>query len=200
MAQVEFFFDLVSPYSYLAHYELQKIVARHKADIIWRPVLLGAILKETGNIAPIQVPAKGRYMLHDLQKWAAHYQLPFQMNPFFPINTVQLMRGALVMQQEGQAAFLHYLDTVYKAMFVAPRNLNDPQEVIATLQDAGLDPALMQKRMAEDEIKNKLRAETEEAVARGVFGAPTFFVNNEMYWGQDRILFVEEALKKDKKI
>lgn len=199
MAQVEFFFDLVSPYSYLAHYELQKIVARYKADIIWRPVLLGAILKETGNIAPIQVPAKGRYMLHDLQKWAAHYQLPFQMNPFFPINTVQLMRGALVMQQEGQAAFLHYLDAVYKAMFVAPRNLNDPQEVIATLQDAGLDPALMQKRMAEDEIKNKLRAETEEAVARGVFGAPTFFVDHEMYWGQDRLLFVEEALKKGEK-
>lgn len=198
MAQVEFYFDVGSPYSYFAHYELQKIAARHQAEIIWRPILLGAVLKETGNIPPLQVPAKGRYVLSDLQKWATHYQLPFQMNPSFPINTIQLMRGAVAMQQQGQAAFLHYLDVVFKAMFVEPRNLNDPQEVAATFQEAGLDLAFIQKRIGEDEIKNKLRTETEVAVARGIFGAPTFFVGDEMYWGQDRLLFVEEALAKAK--
>lgn len=196
MAQVEFLFDIGSPYSYFAYYELQKIAARHQAEIIWRPILLGAVLKAAENAPPIQVPAKGRYMLSDLQKWATHYQLPFQMNPVFPVNTVPLMRAAIVMQQQGQEAFLHYLDVAFKAMFVEPRNLNDPQEVAATFKEAGLDPDLMQQRISEDEIKNKLRANTENAVARGVFGAPTFFVGDEMYWGQDRLLFVEEALSK----
>lgn len=196
MAQVELFFDVGSPYSYLAYYELPKVAARHQADIIWRPVLLGAILKATGNSSPATVPAKRNYSSKDLKRWAARYQIPFQHNQFFPINTLQLMRGAVGMQMHESKDFLKYLDAVFNGMFREPRNLGEPEEFVRTLKEAGIDPDLVLKLAAMDEVKNKLRTETEAAIDRGLFGAPTFFVGNEMYWGQDRLLFVEEALAK----
>lgn len=196
MAQVEFLFDVGSPYSYLAYYELQKIAARQKAEILWRPILLGGVFKATGNSSPASLPAKSRYMRKDLQRWAAYYQTPYQDNPAFPINTLLLMRGAVGMQKRGTADLLNYLNVIFKAMFTEPRDLNDPQNVAKTLQDAGIDPQLVLNLANDEEVKNQLKANTEAAVARGVFGAPSFFVGNELYWGQDRLQFVEAALAK----
>lgn len=196
MAKVEFFFDFGSPYTYLAYYELPKIVARQNAEIIWRPILLGGILKATGNSSPANVPAKRAYSFKDLHRWSARYGIPFQHNKFFPINTLQLMRGAVGMQMHEPQIFLRYLDAVFNGMFRNPRNLGDEGEFIATLQEAGIDPDLVLKLAAMEEVKNKLKTETESAVARGLFGAPTFIVGDDMYWGQDRLLFVEEALAK----
>ncbi|MGN7101129.1 2-hydroxychromene-2-carboxylate isomerase [Ralstonia holmesii] len=194
MKQVEFFFDVGSPYSYLAYHQLPKIAQAKGADIVWRPMLLGGVFQATGNSSPATIPAKGRYSNVDLERWAKHFGVPIQQNPHFPINTLQLMRGAVGMQLRSDAEFHRYLAAIFSAMFEHPRNLSDLQELAAVLEAAGISPALMLELVQDDRIKQTLRKTTEEAVARGVFGAPTFFVGDEMFWGQDRLHFVEAAL------
>lgn len=194
MKQVEFFFDVGSPYSYLAYHQLPTIAQAKGADIVWRPMLLGGVFQATGNSSPATIPAKGRYSNVDLERWAKHFGVPIQQNPHFPINTLQLMRGAVGMQLRSDAEFHRYLAAIFSAMFEHPRNLGDLQELAAVLEAAGISPALMLELVQDDRIKQTLRKTTEEAVARGVFGAPTFFVGDEMFWGQDRLHFVEAAL------
>lgn len=194
MKQVEFFFDVGSPYSYLAYHQLPKIAQAKGADIVWRPMLLGGVFQATGNGSPATIPAKGRYSNVDLERWAKHFGVPIQQNPHFPINTLQLMRGAVGMQLRSDAEFHRYLAAIFSAMFEHPRNLGDLQELAAVLEAAGISLALMLELVQDDRIKQTLRKTTEEAVARGVFGAPTFFVGDEMFWGQDRLHFVEAAL------
>jgi 2-hydroxychromene-2-carboxylate isomerase len=194
MKQVEFFFDVGSPYSYLAYHQLPKIAQAKGADIVWRPMLLGGVFQATGNGSPATIPAKGRYSNVDLERWAKHFGVPIQQNPHFPINTLQLMRGAVGMQLRSDAEFHRYLAAIFSAMFEHPRNLGDLQELAAVLEAAGISLPLMLELVQDDRIKQALRKTTEEAVARGVFGAPTFFVGDEMFWGQDRLHFVEAAL------
>lgn len=194
MKQVEFFFDVGSPYSYLAYHQLPKIAQAKGAQIVWRPMLLGGVFQATGNSSPATIPAKGHYSNVDLERWAKHFGVPIQQNPHFPINTLQLMRGAVGMQLRSEAEFHRYLAAIFSAMFEHPRNLGDLQELAAVLEAAGISPALMLELVQDDRIKQTLRKTTEEAVARGVFGAPTFFVGDEMFWGQDRLHFVEAAL------
>ena len=191
---VEFFFDFGSPYTYLAYHQLPKIAAQHGAQIIWCPILLGGVFQATGNHSPMEVPAKGRYSLLDLQRWAKRFGVPLQMNPHFPINTLHLMRGAVAIQMQGEAAFQRYLAAVFSAMFEKPRNLNQPEEVAAVLAGIGMDPAAFMGHINDPAVKEKLKANTAAAVQRGVFGAPTFFVGDQQFWGQDRLDFVEQAL------
>ena len=194
MKQVEFFFDVGSPYSYLAYDQLPKIAQATGAEIIWRPMLLGGVFQATGNSSPATIPAKGHYSNIDLERWAKSFGVPIQQNPHFPINTLQLMRGAVGMQLRSEAEFHRYLAAIFSAMFEHPRNLGDLKELAAVLEAAGISPALMMELVQDDHVKQTLRKTTEEAVARGVFGAPTFFVGNDMFWGQDRLHFVEQAL------
>ena len=192
--QVEFLFDVGSPYSYLAYHQLPKIAKAKGATILWRPVLLGGLFQATGNRSPIEVPAKGRYSIIDLQRWANVYGVRLTMNPHFPINTLSLMRGAVAMQMAGDAELQSYLEVIFSAMFEVPRNMNDPAEVAAVLQAGGFDPASFMESISASEVKEKLKSNTADAVARGAFGAPTFFVGEDMFWGQDRLQFVEAAL------
>ena len=192
--QVEFLFDLGSPYSYLAYHQLPKMTKAKGATILWRPVLLGGLFQATGNRSPIEVPAKGRYSMIDLQRWADVYGVRLTMNPHFPINTLSLMRGAVAMQMAGDAELQSYLEVIFSAMFEVPRNMNDPAEVAAVLQACGFDPASFMESISASEVKEKLKSNTADAVARGAFGAPTFFVGEDMFWGQDRLQFVEAAL------
>ena len=194
MKQVEFFFDVGSPYSYLAYHQLPNIAQAKGAEIIWRPMLLGGVFQATGNSSPATIPAKGHYSNIDLERWAKSFGVPIQQNPHFPINTLQLMRGAVGMQLRSEAEFHRYLAAIFSAMFEHPRNLGDLKELAAVLEAAGISPALMMELVQDDHVKQTLRKTTEEAVARGVFGAPTFFVGNDMFWGQDRLHFVEQAL------
>jgi 2-hydroxychromene-2-carboxylate isomerase len=194
MKQVEFFFDVGSPYSYLAYHQLPKIARAKGAEIVWRPMLLGGVFQATGNSSPATIPAKGQYSNIDLERWAKHFGVPIQQNPHFPINTLQLMRCAVGMQLRSDAEFHRYLAAIFSAMFEHPRNLGDLQELAAVLEAAGISPALMLELVQDDRVKQALRKTTEEAVARGVFGAPTFFVGDAMFWGQDRLHFVEAAL------
>ncbi|MGZ5155343.1 MAG: 2-hydroxychromene-2-carboxylate isomerase [Caldimonas sp.] len=191
---VEYFFDFGSPTSYLAWTQLPKIAAETGAGIVWRPMLLGGVFKATGNASPVSVPAKGRWMNADIARWAARYGVPFRFNPHFPINTLTLMRGATGLQMRQPADFARYLDVVHRAMWEAPANLGDPAVLAAILAEAGFDADRFMALVADPQVKARLVATTEEAVARGVFGAPTFFVGDDMFFGQDRLDFVREAL------
>lgn len=189
---VEFFFDVGSPASYVAYRRLPAIAARTGATIAYQPFLLGGVFKATGNHSPAEIPAKGAWTSVDLARHAERHGVPFARNPFFPINTLHLMRGAAGLQDDPR--FIGYLDAVFDAMWREPRNLGDPAEMPAVLARAGIEEDAFTALIGADATKARLKATTEAAVARGAFGAPTFFVGDAMYFGQDRLDWVEEAL------
>ena len=192
---VEFFYDFGSPTVYLAATQLPDIAASVGATIDWRPMLLGGVFKSTGNQSPVVVPAKAAYMNNDLKRFAKRYGVPFRFNPHFPINTLALMRGAVAYQDDAVASST-YRDAIFMAIWVEARNLNEPDVIGQVLSDAGLDPAELMNRIGQQTVKDQLIANTEEAVNRGVFGAPTFFVGEQMFFGQDRLDFVAEAISR----
>jgi 2-hydroxychromene-2-carboxylate isomerase len=191
--RLEYFFDYVSPFSYLADTQLPGLAERTGAEILYRPMLLGGVMKATGNSPPISVPAKGAYMSKDIARWTQRYGVGFQFNPSFPINTVTPMRCALVTLEDGGFPAFHR--AIFDAMWKEPENLGDAEVLRQVIEKAGLDAGRILERAGEQPVKDKLRANTEEAVSRGAFGAPTFFVGDEIFWGNDRIDFVEEALR-----
>jgi 2-hydroxychromene-2-carboxylate isomerase len=192
---VEFYFDVGSPAAYLAWMQLPKIARETGREIEYRPFLLGGVFQATGNKSPMEVPAKGQYMIDDLQRFARRYGVPFAHNPHFPINTLMLMRGAIGLQLREPARMVPYVDAVYRALWVDGKNMNDPATVAGVLKGAGFDPEKLLALAADPAVKDALKAATQEAVSRGVFGAPTFFVGKDMFWGQDRLDFVKEALQ-----
>ena len=191
---IDFWFDFGSPTTYLAHTQLPRIAAETGAALRYRPMLLGGVFKATGNASPVSVPAKGRWMGQDLVRWAAHWGVPFAFNPHFPINTLTLMRGAAGLQLRRPELFARYTDAVFHAMWVQPRNLGDAAEVAAVVEGIGMSATDFMALVGDAEVKARLVAETDEAVARGVFGAPTCFVGEQMHFGQDRLEFVRAAL------
>lgn len=194
---LEFYFDYGSPYSYLADTQVEAIAQRAGATLVRKPMLLGGVFKATGNHSPAELPQKSAWSAFDMPMWARHYGVPFQRNPFFPVNTLALMRGAAAAQIDG--LFERYHPAVFKAMWVDGRNLNDMKEVAAVLNSAGLDAGKFGARIQDQDVKDRPKATTEEAVARGVFGAPTCFVDKMMFFGNDRLPFVEMALKEELK-
>lgn len=192
---VEFFFDVGSPTTYLAWTQLPALCAKAGATLVYRPTLLGGVFQATGNASPANVAAKGRYMNDDMARFAERYGVPLVVNPHFPINTLTLMRGAAGVQLRMPARLDDYLRGVFKAMWVDGLNMNDPAVAGRALHAAGFDPAEIIALTNDAEVKAALRATTEEAVARGVFGAPTMFVGDTMFFGQDRLDFVREALQ-----
>jgi 2-hydroxychromene-2-carboxylate isomerase len=193
--RVEFFFDFGSPTSYLAYTQLPRIVRECAGELVWRPMLLGGVFKATGNASPAMIPAKGRWMFDDIARHAQQYGVPFAFNPAFPVNTLTLMRGAVGMQMTQPDRFEHYVDAMYRAMWEAPCNLGDPEVLAPTLAAAGFDAAAFMALVGNPDVKAKLIANTDEAVARGAFGAPTCFVGKDMFFGQDRLEFVRAALR-----
>ena len=192
---VEFFFDFGSPTAYLAWTQLPRLAAECGAELVYRPMLLGGVFKATGNASPVSVPAKGRWMGQDMARWARRYNVSFSRNPYFPINTLTLMRGAAGLQLRQPDEFERYCGVIYRAMWLQPRNLGEPAVLAAVLTDAGFDAEAFMALVGDAEVKARLVATTEEAVTRGVFGAPTCFVGEDMFFGQDRLDFVREALQ-----
>jgi 2-hydroxychromene-2-carboxylate isomerase len=190
---LEFYFDYGSPYSYLADTQVEAIVRRSGGTLVRKPMLLGGVFKSTGNHSPAELPQKSTWSAFDMPLWARHYGVPFQRNPFFPINTLALMRGAAAAQIDG--TFELYHPAMFRAMWVDGRNLNEMKEVAAVLTAAGLDAQKLASRIQDQDVKDRLKATTDEAVVRGVFGAPTSFVDDKMFFGNDRLPFVELALK-----
>ena len=190
--RVEFYFDVGSPSGYLAWTQLPAIAREAGAEIDYRPILLGGIFKATGNTSPAEVPAKGRYLSMDLARFARRYDVPLVYNSAFPINTIGLMRGAVAAQQAGQLEA--YLDVIYPAFWARDVDLGKPEEVVRCLREGDLDAEFLMRRTQEDDVKAALRQQSDAAVARGLFGIPTMFVDDEMFFGQDRLEFVREAL------
>jgi 2-hydroxychromene-2-carboxylate isomerase len=191
---VEFFFDVGSPASYLAWTQLPGLCERAGATLRVRPMLLGGVFQATGNASPMAVPAKGSYTFVDLARHAKRYGVVLRMNPHFPINTLNLMRAASGVQAHAPQRFQEFLAAVFNAIWVDAVNLNDAALAAKVLADAGFDAVQVFGWAAEADVKAVLRSNTEEAVSRGVFGAPTMFVGSEMFFGQDRLEFVREAL------
>lgn len=191
---VDFYFDFGSPAAYLAWTQLPKICADTGAQLSWKPMLLGGVFQATGNRAPMTVPLKGSYLFVDLARFARRYGVPLKFNPNFPINTLTLMRAAAGLQMRGDARFEDYCAAMFRAIWVDAQNMNDPAVVAAVLTSAGFEPQALLALSSEQAVKDELKAVTEAAVQRGVFGAPTFFVADQMFWGQDRLDFVREAL------
>ncbi len=192
--QLDFYFDFGSPTAYLAHKRLQQLADEYGLEINYQPILLVGLFKATGNTSPVAIPAKGQYMLgHDLPRFAKRYGVALNFNPHFPINTLNLMRGALAAQRMG--CFEPYLNAVYDAVWVDGKNMGEPEVVAEVLTAAGLDAEGLMALSQDPEVKAELVSNTEAAVERGAFGAPTMFIGDEMFFGQDRLDFVEERLE-----
>jgi 2-hydroxychromene-2-carboxylate isomerase len=191
---VEFYFDFGSAASYLAFTQIPKIAARHGAAIQWRPVLLGGIFKATGNRSPVEVAPKGRYMMEDFGRYAKKYGVIFKLNPHFPINTLPLMRAATAIQMHDPARFQDFCAPIFDAIWVGDKNMSDAAVAAQVMAAAGFNPEQIGTWVSDPAVKQKLTDETNAAVERGLFGAPTLFVDGQMYFGQDRLHFVEEAL------
>ena len=194
--QAEFLFDFGSPNAFLAHSVIPQIEKRTGAKFEYVPVLLGGIFKATGNQSPMQafghIKNKMAYEQLETQRFIKHHKIEgFTFNPFFPVNTLNLMRMAVAAQNEG--ILPQYMDAIFHHMWLAPKKMDDPAVITAALAESGLDPTLLERAQA-PEVKAKLIANTDAAVARGVFGIPTFFAGGEIFFGKDRLRDVEEAL------
>jgi len=197
MSSVEFFYDYGSPYSYLADTRLADLTERTGATVVYRPMLLGGVFKATGNQSPFVEPveAKRRYFSTELRRAVSGLGVAFEHNPHFPINTLGLMRAAHA--AVALDVFDRFHATIYSAFWTEGSNLGDSDVIEDVLSATGLEGKEIVSLSREDESKAALRATTDEAVARGVFGAPTFFVDGEMFFGNDRVDLVEEALVRE---
>lgn len=192
---LEIFFDFSSPFSYLACTQVEAVCARTGAALTWKPMFLGGVFKAIeGPMVPIQTfpEAKRTHYMLDLHRWAEDHGVPFTFPSRFPMMTVAPLRVVTLLEGEEQSRFIHAVNAAYWSQ---DRNISDKGVLAELLSEQGLSPELL-IQTADPEVKQRLQASTEEAVSRGVFGAPALFVNGDlMFWGQDRLDFVEKALK-----
>jgi 2-hydroxychromene-2-carboxylate isomerase len=197
MAKVEFHFDFGSPNAYLAHLIVPEIERRTGAKFDYVPILLGGVFKLTNNQSPAQKMAgiKNRlqYEQLEMQRFIRRHRIAqFKFNPFFPVNTLLLMRGAIAAQLDG--VFERYAQEMFRAMWAEPKDMDDPEVVRTTLEESGFDAAALLARTQEPEVKDRLLNNTQASVERGTFGSPTFFVGDEIFFGKDRLRDVEEEI------
>ena len=197
MAQVEFHFDFGSPNAYLAHLVIPEIEQRTGAKFEYVPVLLGGVFKMTNNRSPAESMAgiKNRLEYEALERERfvrRHNITQFKWTPFFPVNTLLIMRGAIAAQLDG--VFQRYVDEMFRHMWAAPKKMDDPEVVRSALEESGFNAASLMARTQEPEVKDRLLQNTQASVARGTFGAPTFFVGDEIFFGKDRLRDVEEEI------
>lgn len=191
MPQIDFYYDPASPYTYLAATQLPAIAARHDAQVRYRPMLIGKVFEATGNRMPASVPAKAQYMMGDLKRWAAYFDEPFTFPKHFPINSMLPQRVACAVDDE-QAA--DWALAVMRAYWVDGHDIGQPDGVRAAAAALGWDADALLQKAQDQAVKDRLRAITDEAVTRGVFGAPTFFLGDAMFWGCDRLPLLEHHL------
>lgn len=194
MAQLEFFFDFVSPYTYLASHQLRYDKRYHQVDVVWTPMLLGGVFKAVGNRPPAELAPKGAYMLLDLQRLAHHYGVPFSFPASFPINTLMPMRGAAALLRQKSPRYLAYCGAMFDAYWGRGEDISDPEVWAGIASSTGVDPLELRKAIETPEVKEALKASTDRAVNIGAFGAPTFLADGEMFWGFDRMFLVDKHL------
>lgn len=192
--QVTFYYDYGSPASYLAWTQLPALCKRYDADLVYQPVLIGGLFKITGNHSPVTVEPKGTWFFQDMTRFAERYGVPFRKNPFFIINSLPLMRGALWAEEQGRLE--DYNRTMFEACWVDGKDLNDPAVIMATLKEGGFDANAAAAAIQTDQIKQRLKDKTQAAADQGIFGVPFMIAGNERHFGQDRLDWIEAALKR----
>ena len=191
---LEFYFDFISPYSFLAHKQIRKIENKEGIKIIYKPVLLGGLHNLHGIKAPAFIPAKAKHMVRDCKLIAEKNNIRFKFNSYFPIRSLNLMRGVLVAEEDNVKKY--YIDNIFNTIWQDGLNMNDAVVIQKILQNLNINPKTFSLRTTSSLIKDLLRKKTNDAYEKGVFGAPTFVVNNKIFWGQDRIEFaLKEANK-----
>ncbi len=200
MRTVEFYYDLVSPYAYLAYTQLGRVCEERDAELALQPMLLGAVHKAAGIQAPIEIEAKSRYQRRDIARWANFYGVPLEFPEPFPFRTLKTMRAAVVCRELGALeAFTREAFALFWEEGGAPKGREEADEdgpITEAARRAGLDAEEVLEGAAAPEAKEALKSATAGALERGVFGAPAFFVGGEMFWGNDRLHFVEDALER----
>lgn len=190
---IDFYFDFVSPAAYLAYKRIRQLQQEYDVEVVFKPLLLGGLFKSVENLSPISVPAKLYYsMRYDLPRYAALYKVVLNPNPHFPLNTLPLLRGSLAARELG--IFDAYCDTVFDAIWQEKLNMADPQIIAQRLTTAGFDVQTILALSTTPEVKQEVIGNAEEAKQRGAFGVPTMYFNDEMYFGQDRLFFIEKQL------
>ncbi len=190
----DFYFDFISPYSFLAHKEIRKIENKIDIKIRYKPILLGGLHNLHGIKAPAFIPAKAKHMIRDCKLIAERNNVKFKFNSYFPIRSLNLMRGVLVAEEDNIKNY--YIDNIFNTVWQDGLNMNDEIIVHKVLKNLNVNPKTFSLRSTSSLIKDSLRNKTNEAYEKGVFGAPTFVSNNKIFWGQDRIEFaLKEASK-----
>jgi len=192
MDSIDFYYDIGSPYSYLCSTQIDGVAGKHGRKVGWRPMLLGAVFKATGNEMPARVPAKARWMLRDLELWAKSYGVPFVFPASFPPNTVRAMRACTFAAERGKARELSLaLFEGYWARGIDPSSADGLHQASVA---AGLDGAEVLAAIETQPIKDGLRKSTDQAIALGIFGAPAIVVGEHLFWGNDRLTLVDRLL------
>ena len=190
----DFYFDFISPYSFLAHKEIRKIENKESCKIRYIPILLGGLHNLHGIKAPAFIPAKAKHMIKDCKLIAEKNEIKFKFNSYFPIRSLNLMRGVLVAEEDNIKNY--YIDNIFNTIWQDGLNMNDEIIIQKVLKNLNTNPKTFSLRSSSSLIKDSLRKKTTEAYEKGIFGAPTFVVNNKIFWGQDRLEFaLKEASK-----
>ena len=191
---LEFYFDFISPYSFLAHKQIREMENKEGVKVIYKPVLLGGLHNLHGIKAPAFIPAKAKHMVRDCKLIAEKNNIRFKFNSYFPIRSLNLMRGVLVAEEDNIKKY--YIDSIFNTIWQDGLNMNDTIVIQKILQNLNINPKTFSLRTTSSLIKDLLKKKTNDAYEKGVFGAPTFLVNNKIFWGQDRIEFaLKEASK-----
>ena len=189
-----FYFDFVSPYSFIAHKEIRKIEKKNSIKIKYKPMLLGGLHNLHNIKAPAFIPAKAKHMIRDCKLIAEKNKIKFKFNSYFPIRSLNLMRGVFVAEEDNYKSY--YIDSIFNAIWQDGLNMNDENVIEKILKNLNVNPKTFLLRSASSSIKDSLRKRTNEAYEKGIFGAPSFVSNNKVFWGQDRIEFaLKEASK-----
>ena len=191
--KVEFYYDFSSPYTYLASKRIEKLCEDNGAELVWKPFLLGGVFNEIGSVPAVQIDNKFGYLKKDVKDSAEFYGIDLNFPELFPLNSVRAMRGAFAAAEKNRLA--EYNHVLFRAYWTEGADLSKPEIIGEVVKSAGLDTEWFLERIGEQDIKDKLRDETDGAIRRGVFGAPTMFIGDKMFWGNDRLDFLDRYLK-----
>lgn len=192
---IEFYFDFTSPYGYLASERIEALAAKFNRGVNWHAILLGAVFKEIGTVPLISVPLKGDYSKHDMARSARLMSIPFSLPTEFPKATIAAGRGFYWIQKQNPEQAKEFARHVFRAYFTEDRDISSAEVVVAIASKVGIDPNVFGAALQDSAVKERLKIANDQAIAKGVFGSPFFFVDNEPFWGADRLPQVERWLE-----
>jgi len=191
---IEFYFDFSSPYAYIGYKEIKKLEKKNSIKVKYMPIFLGGLHNAAGITPAAFIDIKSKYMIGDAKLICEKKNIKFIFNSYFPIKTVNFMRGVVIAEEDSFKKI--YIEKIFNAIWKDGLNMNDPIVVEKVLKNMDLNPEIFLSKVGDDKIKDKLRQLTDDALKKGIFGAPTFLVNKKIFWGQDRLSYAVEEAKK----